>query len=837
MSLWDNYYDWDGQSLEQIISLWQVHGKKLFDEYRQQPIYPIKDLLKYREYIWNSEHFRDDDKYYNELKESIAKEGIRSPIIFEIGKMGARVGEGNHRIAIAQELGIEEVPVRFVFRSDKIENASDLNKIAWPWIGSTEGEMGSMSGAFRDVNQSPYTSYDSLVSEKHLTDATGPSVDYGESRISPVDGDGWDKHWELDLLQMEPLDSSNYLLQTLEKGSTILDVGCGTGEHSDLLSENGFGVVAIDISKEALDRISGSYDKINDDIVTYKFNKKFDAFQALSSLENINDYPSALKNIYEHLRPLGIGLIHIENDKVDLMQFKRAIHDAGFEIEKESSIAINKNGQEVPYIEFIVKKSEIDKTAKIDIFNGQDKVASFNCDVAKTIGDKIAGLQAYDAISKNSGLLFEYKRPEDVIYHMGSVKYPIDIIFIDNNHNIKKIYKNIQPGDLAIFGCSGVKNVLEIYGGLCDKLNIQTGSSIRLSVPSAKSMIKEASFRNRENMRTFNIIHAYYFDEIILRNPKIFLNKVASYNEDNICLDIEGNVFTPGEEIESDISNMSKLNDFKIKKSISGGLRSFVENSKEAYTIYKEIKYSLSKKDAKVVFATNLENPQQCINTFITKLEMLYGPISKRAFINFIKLETNSNHINYIENLRALNPNIEIRLYADESLTKSAGVPIPDSIKNKSREVLKFLDMAGEHCRSSIDNMNLNLEQYEKIAGDPQSIKNTKGLYHQSIKRNIDVAKKYLLSVRDAIKILNEIKDATTTMEIIEGLAYASQTASDSIQELFDLINVIDSMDFVQQLADKTSQYENHIEDLEANIERAKDYINTNILGIIVLSG
>ena len=52
------------------------------------------------------------------LKSEIAEEGIKEPLIVQIyrhGKVKVKIGEGNHRHAIAKELGIKHLPVRFLF--------------------------------------------------------------------------------------------------------------------------------------------------------------------------------------------------------------------------------------------------------------------------------------------------------------------------------------------------------------------------------------------------------------------------------------------------------------------------------------------------------------------------------------------------------------------------------------------------------------------------------------------------------------------------------------------------------------------------------------------------
>jgi hypothetical protein len=56
----------------------------------------------------------------NELREDIAKNGLRSPLILNVGKNSrtAQLGEGNHRLAAVSELGYTHVPARTIVGRD-----------------------------------------------------------------------------------------------------------------------------------------------------------------------------------------------------------------------------------------------------------------------------------------------------------------------------------------------------------------------------------------------------------------------------------------------------------------------------------------------------------------------------------------------------------------------------------------------------------------------------------------------------------------------------------------------------------------------------------------------
>lgn len=80
-----------------------------------------KDVWPWREYTRDLQGNGDGNtpKQMDALRASIKKEGIRDPLMLHISRMDKGVnvylGEGNHRIGLALELGIRTVPVRFYY--------------------------------------------------------------------------------------------------------------------------------------------------------------------------------------------------------------------------------------------------------------------------------------------------------------------------------------------------------------------------------------------------------------------------------------------------------------------------------------------------------------------------------------------------------------------------------------------------------------------------------------------------------------------------------------------------------------------------------------------------
>lgn len=104
-------------------------------------------------------------------------------------------------------------------------------------------------------------------------------------------------------------------------------------------------------------------------------------------------------------------------------------------------------------------------------FNG----ITFHACVAASNEDKVKGLEIFSSLEDRCGMLFPFEKNEHVTFHMGSVQFPIDIIFITNTFSgpkVAKIIHNVQPGDSSFWSCNSSSYVLEIPGGSCKKYNI-----------------------------------------------------------------------------------------------------------------------------------------------------------------------------------------------------------------------------------------------------------------------------------------------------------------------------------------------------------------------------
>ena len=100
----------------------------------------------------------------------------------------------------------------------------------------------------------------------------------------------------------------------------------------------------------------------------------------------------------------------------------------------------------------------------------------FKIHIARSDRDLANGLSNLSSLDQDRGMLFLFNKPGHYTMWMKSTLIPLDMIFIDENNKVISIHKNAQPHDLAPISASfAFKSVLEINGGLCDKLGIKPG--------------------------------------------------------------------------------------------------------------------------------------------------------------------------------------------------------------------------------------------------------------------------------------------------------------------------------------------------------------------------
>jgi uncharacterized membrane protein (UPF0127 family) len=127
--------------------------------------------------------------------------------------------------------------------------------------------------------------------------------------------------------------------------------------------------------------------------------------------------------------------------------------------------------EEIYYVKVISKENSIEK-------------ATFDVSIADTPDERMLGLMFVKSMPENKGMYFIFDEVNDSGFWMKNCEIPLDIIYIGSANEIVDISENAQPcrtANCEVFKPSTkYQYVLEIKGGLSQKLNIKIGDSVLL---------------------------------------------------------------------------------------------------------------------------------------------------------------------------------------------------------------------------------------------------------------------------------------------------------------------------------------------------------------------
>ena len=100
------------------------------------------------------------------------------------------------------------------------------------------------------------------------------------------------------------------------------------------------------------------------------------------------------------------------------------------------------------------------------------------CTVAATTLSRMKGLLGRKELPPGEGLLI---RPGSSI-HMFFMRFPIDAVFLDRDHVVRKVVPDLKPWRLA--GARGAKSVVELAAGESARNGIEPGQRLTLDDPA-----------------------------------------------------------------------------------------------------------------------------------------------------------------------------------------------------------------------------------------------------------------------------------------------------------------------------------------------------------------
>lgn len=106
----------------------------------------------------------------------------------------------------------------------------------------------------------------------------------------------------------------------------------------------------------------------------------------------------------------------------------------------------------------------------------------FFVELALTEGEKTKGLMFRGFLGEDKGMLFIYEKEGIYSFWMKNTLIPLDIIWINSDKKVVHIESNVKPCNeecKSLYPSENAQFVLEINGGLAERLNIKLGDEIK----------------------------------------------------------------------------------------------------------------------------------------------------------------------------------------------------------------------------------------------------------------------------------------------------------------------------------------------------------------------
>lgn len=100
-------------------------------------------------------------------------------------------------------------------------------------------------------------------------------------------------------------------------------------------------------------------------------------------------------------------------------------------------------------------------------------------EIADTPQLQAHGLMFRRSLADNHGMLFIYKKPENVTMWMRNTYISLDMVFIDKSGRVIRIEHNTEPlSDEVIYSGGKALSVLELKAGQAAKLKLKAGDKV-----------------------------------------------------------------------------------------------------------------------------------------------------------------------------------------------------------------------------------------------------------------------------------------------------------------------------------------------------------------------
>ena len=109
----------------------------------------------------------------------------------------------------------------------------------------------------------------------------------------------------------------------------------------------------------------------------------------------------------------------------------------------------------------------------------QTSIISIDIEIADNNATRAQGLMNRRSMQPTQGMLFIFPREKEQSFWMKNTYISLDILYVDENYNIVKIYRRTTPlSTVSLPSEKEAKYVVEVNGGFCTQHRINEGDMI-----------------------------------------------------------------------------------------------------------------------------------------------------------------------------------------------------------------------------------------------------------------------------------------------------------------------------------------------------------------------
>ena len=138
-----------------------------------------------------------------------------------------------------------------------------------------------------------------------------------------------------------------------------------------------------------------------------------------------------------------------------------------------SSISCKKENKDVKPVEVIFKKE-----GELKLYKSQSDslIVKLDIEIADNDYDVQTGLMYRNSMQDNRGMLFVFPTMRERFFYMRNTKFPLDLIYLDQNKYIVSFQENAKPFDESSLPSEvPAQYVLEVNAGLAEKWLLEIG--------------------------------------------------------------------------------------------------------------------------------------------------------------------------------------------------------------------------------------------------------------------------------------------------------------------------------------------------------------------------